>query len=160
MAEKKHCYEIEVVWTGDLGKGTSDYRAYSRNHEFTGPGKQSRIHGSSDPVYRGDASCYSPEELLVASLSACHMLWVLHLCADSGIVVTGYSDHATAVMLEEADGSGRFVEVMLNPVVRITDSARIPEALSLHEKAHALCFIANSVRFPVLHNPRVVTADA
>lgn len=160
MSDAKHHYEIEVVWTGDLGQGTAHYRAYSRNHEIGARGKRIPIEGSSVPVFRGDASRYNPEELLVASLSACHMLWMLHLCAEAGIVVTAYSDRARGVMLLEPDGSGRFEVVTLNPEMRITDPSRIPDALALNQRANALCFIANSVRFPVHHNPRVTAADA
>ncbi|HWQ56351.1 MAG TPA: OsmC family protein [Bryobacteraceae bacterium] len=114
MAEATHRYEIEVHWTGNLSPGTSNYRAYSRNHEVRVPGKAA-VACSSDPSFRGDAARYNPEELLVASLSGCHMLWALHLCAEAGIAVTAYSDRATGTMKLEPDGSGHFTEVTLNP---------------------------------------------
>jgi organic hydroperoxide reductase OsmC/OhrA len=155
MLNKTHRYEISIEWTGNLGTGTSGYRAYSRNHEVSAPGKAAPIACSSDPVFRGDAKRYNPEELLVASLSACHMLWILHLCADAGIVVRSYSDAATGTMVEEADGGGRFAEVTLNPQMTITDAGRIADAIALHERAHQLCFIARSVNFPVHHKPQV-----
>ena len=155
MAGATHRYEIEVRWTGNLGAGTADYRAYSRDHEIGARGKAGAIACSSDPAFRGDAARYNPEELLVASLSTCHMLWVLHLCADAGIVVTAYCDHATGTMIEEPDGSGRFAEVTLNPRMTITEPGRVDDAIALHERAHRMCFVANSVRFPVRHRPEV-----
>ena len=150
-----HQYEIQVEWTGNLGRGTADYRAYSRNHEVSAEGKASTIPGSSDPAFRGDRTRYNPEELLVSTLSSCHMLWMLHLCAERGIVVTSYTDHASGVMTENDDGSGEFVEVTLRPQMIIADAARIDEALELHHRAHSLCFIAGSVKFPVRHEPVV-----
>ncbi len=135
-------------WTGNAGTGTSSYTAYKRNHELVSRGKPP-IPASSDPNFRGDSSRYNPEELLVASLSACHMLWYLHLCAVSGIVVTDYQDHATGTMAERADGGGHFTEVILNPSVVVTPGADLDRCKELHEKAHQLCFIANSVNFPV-----------
>src|SRR5262245_47382036 len=110
---REHRYRIEVRWTGNLGAGTREYRAYSRNHEIRADLKYAPISGSSDPAFRGDVARYNPEDLLVASLSTCHMLWVLHLCADAGIVVTAYEDSATGLMLEQTDGSGSFAEVVL-----------------------------------------------
>ncbi len=136
-------------WTGNLGSGTSGYRDYSRNHELSAAGKTSVIAGSSDPVFRGDASRYNPEEMLVAALSSCHMLWLLHLAADAGIVITSYIDEASGIMREGADGGGEFTEVTLNPRVTITDAGRSGELEELSHRAHELCFIARSVRFPV-----------
>lgn len=113
---------------------------------------------SSDPMFRGDPARYNPEELLVSALSSCHMLALLHLCADAGIVVTAYEDHAEGELALNADGSGEFKRVTLRPRMTITDSSRIPEAVALHGRAHSLCFIARSVNFPVEHEP-VVTAE-
>ena len=121
-AERQHHYRISTRWTGNLASGTSTYTAYSRNHELSGEGKSAAIAGSSDPAFRGDPSRYNPEELLVGALSACHMLWVLHLCADAGIVVTEYSDDAIGEMVEHGDGSGEFTRVVLCPRMRITDA--------------------------------------
>jgi len=150
-----HHYHIQMKWTGNLGAGTSGYRTYSRNHEIVAEGKAAPLLGSSDPAFRGDGSRYNPEELLVATLSSCHMLWMLHLCAESGIVVTSYSDEASGTMTENEDGSGEFVEVTLRPLMEITDASRIADAVALHHKAHELCFIARSVKFPVRHEPVV-----
>jgi organic hydroperoxide reductase OsmC/OhrA len=120
---------------------------------MTAEGKAQPIPGSSTPVFRGDGSRYNPEELLVAALSSCHMLWYLHLAADTGIVVIDYQDRAEGVMRENPDGSGEFVDVVLHPAVTITDQTRLTEAEALHQQAHSLCFIASSVRFPVTTHP-------
>src|SRR5215472_10967592 len=109
---KLHTYRATVRWTGDLGTGTSSYRAYARAHAIEASGKPA-ISGSSDAAFRGDAAAWNPEELLVASLSACHQLWYLHLAAVNGIIVRGYVDAAEGTMSEEADGSGRFTRVVL-----------------------------------------------
>jgi organic hydroperoxide reductase OsmC/OhrA len=137
-----------VRWTGDLGTGTSGYRAYKRDHEISAPGKPV-IPGSSDPTFRGDPARYNPEEMLVATLSTCHMLWYLHLCAEAGIVVTAYTDEPRGWMSEAEDGGGSFTEVALRPRVRVTSGADPEKAKELHERAHHLCFIARSVNFPV-----------
>lgn len=150
--EKTHRYTTSLNWTGNKGEGTASYKAYDRDHVFSVPGKPD-LPGSSDPSFRGNAARYNPEELLVASLSSCHMLWYLHLCSVNDIVVVDYQDKAEGVMLEAADGSGHFKEVTLRPVVTITNAARIERARELHHEAHKVCFIANSVNFPVKHEP-------
>jgi organic hydroperoxide reductase OsmC/OhrA len=147
-----HRYETTVTWTGNTGTGTSGYRNYERAHEVTVDGKPP-IPGSSDPAFRGDAARWNPEELLVASLSQCHMLWFLHLCATNGLVVTEYRDHAAGMMAETADGGGQFQQVMLRPQVRFAAPGHADRARPLHEQAHKLCFIASSVNFPVHCEP-------
>jgi len=147
-----HHYTIDVAWTGNTGMGTKTYRGYERSHTISAPGKPV-IAGSSDPAFRGDASRYNPEEMLVAALSTCHMLSYLHVCAVAGIVVVDYKDKATGTMVETNDGGGHFTEVTLHPVVTITDASRIEEANDLHHKAGKLCFIAASCNFPVGHQP-------
>lgn len=145
-----HSYTVEVAWTGNLGSGTSNYRAFSRDHDVRAEGKPV-LHGSSDPAFRGDPTRYNPEELLVAALAQCHLLWFLHLAATSGVVVTGYTDRPAGVMAENADGSGQFTEVVLRPTVTVAEAAMVERADALHEKAHEMCFIARSVNFPVRH---------
>lgn len=149
VAVKQHTYQVRIDWTGNDGTGTSDYCSYRRDHSIIAPGKPASISGSSDPAFRGDAARYSPEELLVASLSSCHMLWYLHLCSTAGVVVLEYQDNAQGAMREEADGSGAFAGVELRPTVRIADAEKAAKALALHEVAHRMCFIARSVNFPV-----------
>ncbi|NMO15405.1 OsmC family protein [Pyxidicoccus fallax] len=152
MAGKEHRYAVTVEWTGNRGEGTATYRSYERAHELRVEGKPP-IPGSSDPAFRGDPARWNPEELLVASLSACHKLWYLHLCATAGVVVTDYVDAAEGVMAEDADGSGQFVRVVLRPRVTITAGSDPEKARALHHEAHAMCFIARSVNFPVTHEP-------
>ena len=146
--QREHKYSVNVRWTGNTGKGTSDYRSYQRNHEINVLEKPP-ILGSADPKFRGDPLRYNPEELLVSALSTCHMLWYLHLCADAGIVVVSYEDRAEGTMEESGEGGGRFVRVTLHPHVRVTGSAERAE--TLHQRAHELCYIANSVNFPIQH---------
>lgn len=152
---KEHHYSIKVEWTGQLNKGTVNYRAYKRDHIISIPGKEISIPGSSDPSFLGDKTKYNPEELLVSSLSTCHMLWYLHLCAVNKIIVTDYIDYATGTMEEFADGSGRFKEVTLNPVVTVKNDDMVEKANNLHQEANRLCFIANSINFMVTHNPQI-----
>lgn len=152
MPSGTHHYEVSVTWTGNTGTGTSSYRAYERAHEVGAEGKPS-IPGSSDPSFRGDPARWNPEELLVASLSQCHMLWFLHLCALEGVIVTAYSDTPSGTMAETPDGGGRFEEVVLRPRAVLADPGRAGQAGELHERAHELCFIAGSVNFPVRHEP-------
>jgi len=151
---KEHRYTIAVDWTGNQGTGTSAYKAYGRAHDIRSAGKPT-IPGSSDPAFRGDPARYNPEELLVASLSTCHMLWYLHLCAVGGIVVTAYADRAEGTMIEEADGGGRFTGVVLKPEVTVRPGADLAKARALHAAAHEKCFIARSVNFPVTHEPTI-----
>lgn len=145
---KQHSYTVQIDWTGNDGSGTANYKSYRRDHAITAAGK-APIPGSSDPAFRGDASRYNPEELLVASLSSCHMLWYLHLCAMNGIGVLAYSDAASGTMRENEDGSGEFVRVELRPMVKIAAGGSCEKARELHKRAHHLCFIARSVNFPV-----------
>lgn len=160
MAGKEHHYAVGVQWTGNTGAGTAGYRAYERRHELHAPGQpKPPIPGSSDPTFRGDAARWNPEELLVAALAACHQLWYLHLCADAGVVVTAYADRAEGTMVEDA-GGGRFTGVVLRPEVSVAAGSDVDRALALHDRAHALCYIANSTNFPVTHEPVVRVADA
>lgn len=147
-----HHYQVNLIWTGNFGQGTSDYRAYARSHEIVVPGKP-KILGSADPAFRGDRNRYNPEELLLASIASCHMLWYLHLCADAQISVLQYADSPTGVMRETAEGGGRFEAVTLKPEVTIAAGGGAALAIQLHDRAHQCCFIANSVNFPISCEP-------
>jgi organic hydroperoxide reductase OsmC/OhrA len=161
MTGREHRYEIAVEWTGNTGTGTSAYRAYERRHEITAPGTgKPPLPGSSDPAFRGDPARWNPEELLVAALSACHQLWYLHLCATAGVVVVGYVDRAEGIMAEDPAGGGRFLRAVLRPVVTVSTGSDLALAHALHERAHAQCFIASSVNFPVTHEAEVREAGA
>jgi organic hydroperoxide reductase OsmC/OhrA len=151
---RRHTYTTTITWTGNAGTGTSGYRNYQRSHDISAAEKET-IGGSSDPAFRGDPKRWSPEELLVASLSACHQLWYLHLCADAGVVVESYRDEAQGVMEESPDGGGCFVEVILRPRARIASGSDPVKAHALHEQAHTKCFIAGSVNFPVRCEPSI-----
>lgn len=152
MSGKTHTYELTVEWTGNSGEGTVRPNAYSKNHVVRAEGRPD-ILASSDPAFNGDPDRYNPEELLVAALSQCHMLWFLSRCAKHRVVVTAYVDDAIGTMAEHRDGSGEFTNVTLRP--RITLASRADPALlaRLHEESHHLCFIARSVNFPVEVEP-------
>lgn len=151
-----HHYAVDLEWTGNRGTGTSDYRAYGRDHRLTAGGKHP-IDGSSDRVFHGDADRWNPEELLVAALSQCHLLSYLHVASSHGVVVTGYTDAATGTMAQTPDGGGHFESVTLRPTVTIS-SGDATLAQKLHDEAAAKCFIAASMNFPVTHEPTVVSA--
>jgi organic hydroperoxide reductase OsmC/OhrA len=154
MTDRQHQYPVQVVWTGNHGSGTKTYQGYGREHEVRVTGKPV-IAGSSDAAFRGDAGKHNPEDLLVAALSGCHMLWYLHLAAVAGVVVTEYVDDAVGV-LQERGNDGRFTEAVLRPRVTITADSDPDVAKRVHEDAHHACFIANSVNFPVRCEPRIV----
>ena len=146
MAQREHNYRISVQWTGNKGSGTSGYKAYSRDYTIAAPGKPDLL-GSADPAFLGDKNRWNPEDLLVASASACHKLWYLHLCADAGIIVVDYADEAEGTMID--GDKGRFTQIVLKPTVTISDGD-IELAQRLHHDAHEQCFIANSLNFPVV----------
>lgn len=148
----EHYYTTKVSWIGNLSTGTSGYSEYSRRHEIIVEGKP-LIPGSSDLSFRGDPERYNPEDLLVSSLSSCHMLWYLHLCADANIIVTEYVDYAEGIMVEETGGSSKFQRVVLHPNVTVIEGTNLLKAHELHSQANTRCFIANSVNFTVEHEP-------
>lgn len=155
---KQHNYKATIKWSGNKGTGTDHYRNYERSHEISMENKPD-ILGSSDQVFRGDKTKHNPEDLLIASLSACHMLQYLHLCAVSGVVVIDYADNASGIMIETEDGGGKFTEVTLSPIVTVTNKSMLDKANELHKKASELCFIASSVNFPVKHKPTAKSID-
>ncbi len=148
MNAKDHKYQATLNWTGNLGQGTKGYRDYTRDYSIEIEGKPT-IHGSSDPAFLGDPKRHNPEDLFLASVSGCHMLWYLHLCSAAGIIVTDYSDNASGTMVENANGSGQFSSVLLQPHVTIKDASRTAEAEQLHHKVGDLCFIARSIKTPI-----------
>lgn len=151
---KQHHYQTTVQWTGNRGSGTDHYTHYEREYTIHIENKPI-LQCSSDPAFRGDASKYNPEDLLVSAIASCHMLWYLHLCADHGVIVESYIDRATGMMEEYSNGSGQFTEVVLHPMVTVTDEKMVTTAKELHARANAMCFIANSVKFPVRHEPEI-----
>ncbi|MDR6390984.1 OsmC family protein [Paraburkholderia phenoliruptrix] len=155
MAYGEHNYKVSVQWTGNRGSGTSGYRDYGRDHVIAS-GSKPAIPGSSDAAFLGDASRWNPEDLLVASASACHKLWYLHLCSDAGIVVVDYRDDAEGTMLDSPQ-QGRFSQIVLRPRVVLQAGADVELARQLHHTAHEKCYIANSVNFPILCEPVIET---
>ncbi len=155
---KQHGYHVSLEWTGNKGTGTDNYRGYERAHTI-GVENKPDILVSSDPAFRGDKTRHNPEELLVASVSSCHMLWYLHLCAEAGIVVVNYIDKAMGTMQETAGGGGQFTKVMLNPIVTVSEKSMMEKANALHHKANKMCFIANSCNFPIHHKPKCIAEN-
>ena len=153
-----HRYALTVTWTGNTGEGTSPYRDYRRTHTVTAEGPPELL-GSADRTFHGDRERWNPEQLLLASLSQCHMLSYLHVCVEAGVVVTDYVDHPTGSMTTDPDGSGRFTEAVLRPEVTVADDSMVEAATNAHRRANELCFIANSVNFPVRHEPVVTAPD-
>lgn len=152
MTQNTHHYAVSLKWTGNTGIGTTKYDGYERAHEFRGIGKPV-IPGSSDPAFRGDPKRWNPEELLLASVAACHKLVYLHLCHDNGVNVVAYEDDATGTMIETESGGGNFTEITLHPRVTICAKSDPQRAHALHHDVDALCFIAQSVNFPIHHRP-------
>jgi len=147
-----HTYSVIVDWTGAGDRGTESYTSYGRDHVVRIEGKPP-LPGSSDLAFRGDADRYSPEDLFVAALAQCHMLWFLHKAAMAGVAVTGYTDRATGTMRVEVAGAGQFTEVVLHPKVEVAEPVAEDVIADLHQQAHDHCFIARSVNFPVRHAP-------
>lgn len=148
----EHHYKLTAVWNGNKGEGTKNVRAYDRSHTVSIAGKP-QLFLTTDNAAVGDKNKLNPEDLLVTALSSCHMLSYLYVCALEGIVITGYEDNATGIMIEHKEGGGNFKEVTLNPVFTVAEETMKQRALELHHKAHEICYIANSVNFEVKCNP-------
>jgi organic hydroperoxide reductase OsmC/OhrA len=152
---KLHDFTSNIVWTGNKGSGTAHYRGYERTWDVCVPGKEV-IHCSNDPLLGGDPSKMNPEDLLISALSACHMLWYLHLVSNAKIVVTAYADNPVGHGETSPNGAGRFLSAVLRPTITVLEGADISAAAALHEKVHEYCFIARSVNFPVRCEPRFI----
>jgi organic hydroperoxide reductase OsmC/OhrA len=148
-----HDFEAKIVWTGNTGKGTAAYRAYERTWEVRTPGKPV-ISCSNDPLLGGDPALHNPEDMLIAALSACHMLWYLHFASEAGVVVEGYEDSPLGHGESEASGAGRFIGATLRPVITLAEGSDVKKAEALHARIGEVCFIARSVAFPVAHEAR------
>jgi organic hydroperoxide reductase OsmC/OhrA len=152
-------YSATLSWEGNLGSGTSDYAAYDRRYRIIVPGKP-ELTGSADPAFRGEPDMYNPEEYLLASVSACHMLFYLALCASGGVAVLSYEDEASGKLALQPDGGGRFEEIVLRPQVTLAEGSDEALARRLHEVAHERCFIANSCNFPIRLDPTIASAGS
>jgi organic hydroperoxide reductase OsmC/OhrA len=145
---KQHDYTCLIEWTGDRGDGTRTYRGYDRTWNIATPGKPV-VPCSNDPLLGGDPTLHNPEDLLLSSLSACHMLWYLHLASNAGIVVRGYRDQPIGLGESTPDGAGRFLSATLKPHILVQRGADLAKADAVHHQIHKVCFIARSVNFPV-----------
>ncbi len=153
-----HHYALDLTWEGNRGTGTSGYRDYGRDVVVRAAGKP-ELAASADPTFRGDATRWNPEELLLAALSQCHLLSYLHSAVNHGIVVLEYDDSPVGTM-EQVGQGGRFTEVVLRPRVVVADAAQVGLAHEIHAEAGRNCFIAASVAFPVRHEPVIEIAPA
>ena len=154
--DERHEYRTTLRWTGAAAGPTRSYQSYSREYEFQSPGRPA-IRGSADAHFRGDASLYNPEDLLVVALATCHLLSYLADCSRAGVQVVSYADDAIGTM-SVRDGKLRFTDVLLRPRVTVTPGTDLEKARRLHETAHASCYVANSVNFPVRHDVVVAVA--
>jgi organic hydroperoxide reductase OsmC/OhrA len=150
-----HNFEARIVWTGNRGEGTRRYRGYDRSWRIDTPGKPP-IECSNDPTIGGDPTKPNPEDLLLASLSACHMLWFLHLASNAGILVRGYEDTPLGIGETGPRGEGRYVRAILRPAITVERGTDLERANSLHAEVHTYCFIARSVSFPIECEPTYV----
>lgn len=155
MPQKSHNYKATITWTGNKGSGTDNYRNYERSHTISIQNKVDLL-ASSDVAFRGDRTKHNPEDLLLSSISSCHMLWYLHLCSDNGIIVHEYVDNPEGLMVETENGGGHFSQVTLHPTVTIENENMKKLAIELHHKANELCFIANSLNFKVQHDATII----
>jgi organic hydroperoxide reductase OsmC/OhrA len=156
-----HGYAVRIEWTGNRGEGTATYRSYGRDHRILADGKRHVIDGSSDRSFHGDAERWNPEELVISALAQCHLLSYLHVASQEGLVVVDYTDDATGTLETQGQG-GRLVEATLRPIVTLAShhsDADADRAGALHERASELCFIANSVSFPIHHEVQVRVAE-
>jgi organic hydroperoxide reductase OsmC/OhrA len=150
----EHTYDVTITWTGNRGEGTTGVRDYDRDHTIAAQGPPA-IDGTADPGFLGDPERWNPEQLFTVSISQCHMLWYLGLCARAGVVVHEYTDEAEGTMVTAPDGSGHFTEVILRPRIVVGAPEQVEKATSLHQKAHEMCFIAQSVNFEVKVEPDI-----
>ncbi len=144
----EHDYTCQIAWTGNRGEGTKTYRGYDRTWDITTPGKPT-IHCSNDPLLGGNPALPNPEDLLLAALSSCHMLWYLHLASKAGLVVRAYSDQPVGVGETAANGAGRFLRATLRPHIELAAGSDLAVADAIHHQIHEFCFIARSVNFPI-----------
>jgi organic hydroperoxide reductase OsmC/OhrA len=154
----KHEFACRLVWTGAKEGGTTSYEEYSREHRIEFEGKPA-LTASAAPAFKGDPAIHNPEDLLVAALAGCHCLSYLALCAGYKINVLAYEDAATGTMAK-VERVTRFTEVVLHPRVTIAKGSDPEKARALHERAHDICFIANSVNFPVRHEPVIEVSES
>jgi organic hydroperoxide reductase OsmC/OhrA len=148
-------YEATIEW--HISEGESfETRKYSRAHRWKFDGGAD-VPASASPAVVGtvysDPAGVDPEEGLVAALASCHMLFFLDLASRSGINVTSYVDHAVGQLGKREDGTVAMTSATMRPKVTCAGAADAATIAALHHKAHSLCYIANSVNFPVAVEP-------
>lgn len=154
---KEHAYPARIVWTGNRGEGTRHYKGYERTWDLALEGKPV-VSCSNDPVLGGDPSKYNPEDLLIASVASCHMLWYLHLCSNAGITVLSYEDNPVGNGVMHPNASGNFTSATLHPKITVAAGDDLEKARAIHGDVHKYCFIARSVNFPISFEPEIVEA--
>ncbi|KAB1071931.1 osmotically inducible protein OsmC [Tamlana haliotis] len=150
-----HTFKTQVNWEVKAGDSTKNPRSFSRSHTVHIAGKKQGLEVSAAKPFRGDEGLHNPEDLLLSALASCHMMSYLYVCSQHNIEVLSYTDQAEGILEVQSTGSGSFTKVILNPVVTIKSEAQKELALSLHDKANQLCFIANSCNFPISHHAQV-----
>ena len=150
----EHRATIEWQLAGDF-----KYEIYSRSHVVDFGGGL-RVPGNAAPENipktAAGAPGVDPEQAFVASVSACHMLWFLHLACDRKFVVERYRDEAVGVLETNAEGKEAITRVTLRPMVSFRGTPPSAEQFArLHEKAHERCFIANSIKSEIILEPRI-----
>ncbi|QEX21825.1 peroxiredoxin [Hypericibacter adhaerens] len=151
----RHEYALRAVWTGAAKGALAAGKDYSRDLEIRIAGKPA-VAGSTSSAYGGDDGKHNPEDLLLAALSTCHLQSYLALAVRAGLPVAAYEDDASCIV-DMKDGRVRVTEATLRPTVTLAGGGDVEKATRLHAQAHQICFIANSVSFPVTVEPRIVT---
>jgi len=157
VSKKQHEYTSRIAWTGNRGEGTSSYRGYDRTWDIVTPGKPV-VHCSNDPLLGGNPALANPEDLLLSSLAACHMLWYLHYASEAGIVVSSYQDDPVGIGESSPNGAGRFLRAILKPHIVLRPGSDLTKADAIHHRIHEVCFIARSVNFPVSYEASYATS--
>jgi organic hydroperoxide reductase OsmC/OhrA len=150
VAARVHRYQARLSWSGSTGAGWSEY---NRGHTATAPPAEQEL-GLTTGEAQGDQRLLNPEQLVVIAASSCQMLWFLHLAAKARIDVVGYEDEPDAEMPED-DKPVRLTRISLRPRIEIAGDAREERVLKLAEKAHELCYVANSLNTEVRLEARV-----
>lgn len=158
-AGNRHDYAARVIWTGSRGAGTTDYASYGREHRIVVAGKPV-LEGSADPLFHGSSDRFNPEELFLAAIAGCHMLFYLALCSQQRVRVLSYESEASGSLTITRDGAGRFDAVTLTPVVMVAEGTDLELAMRLDDVAHERCFIANSCSVQISSHPRLTIGSA
>jgi organic hydroperoxide reductase OsmC/OhrA len=130
------------------------YDTYNRAHEIAFKDGAVVLAASSAPDFKGDDALVNPEEAFVASLSSCHMLTFLAICARKRLTVETYDDDAVGFLDRGPSGKLWMGRAVLRPCVRFAGPVDEATLAELHHKSHENCFIANSVTTDVTIEPR------